>query len=239
MFTDVPDSNPFHDDISAIAGAGITSGKTCDPPGTPPTYCPNEPIVRQAMAAYVHRGFGRIGYDTGTATSIPHSNTEWASLASVPITVGGVPGGTSQVLWIEGVVTFSVTAADSCPCYGTVVLDNDDDPSTSLFANNGRIRLVAPGQSGNAGYATALVEGTWVVPSGSTTTWTLRVHESGSGGGETMNATGELTVMSAPFWADGQVYPSSTSGAAVPSSSPQPTPKVTASDLAAVPKPDR
>ena len=52
-FTDVPDANPFHGDISAIKGAGITSGKTCVPPGTPPPYCPTAFLPRAAMAAFV------------------------------------------------------------------------------------------------------------------------------------------------------------------------------------------
>src|SRR5262245_1843827 len=66
LYTDVPDSNPFHGDISAVQYAGITGGKTCTPPGTPPTYCPQESITREAMAAFVHRGFGRAAYG-GTA----------------------------------------------------------------------------------------------------------------------------------------------------------------------------
>jgi hypothetical protein len=206
LFTDVPDSNPFHDDISAIAGAGVTAGKTCDPPGTTPTYCPGEPITREAMAAYVHRGFGRIGYDTGSAASIPFG-TGWTDLATVPITVGGAASGTSQMLLIQGVVTFSVTEADACPCFGTVALDNDDDPSTLVGLNDGRIRLVAPSGSGSAGYATALVQVGWIVPAGSTTTWRLRVHESSGGGNEAMSADGELSVMSFPFASDGNVYP--------------------------------
>lgn len=71
QFTDVPDSNPFHGDISAITDAGITSGKTCVPPGTPPTYCPSENITREAMAAFVHRGFGRVATTYMSPQDVP------------------------------------------------------------------------------------------------------------------------------------------------------------------------
>jgi len=75
QFTDVPDSSPFHGDISAIAAAGITTGKTCVPPGTPPTYCPDETVTRQAMAAFMHRGFGRVGSQYMPPTAVP---ADWA-----------------------------------------------------------------------------------------------------------------------------------------------------------------
>ena len=67
LFTDVPDANPFHNDIGAIARAGITQGKTCVPPGTPPTYCPGENVTREAMAAFMHRGFGRVAEASDSA----------------------------------------------------------------------------------------------------------------------------------------------------------------------------
>ena len=96
QFTDVPDANPFHDDISAIAGAGITAGKTCVPPGAPPTYCPGEGITREAMAAFVHRGFGRVGGDFLPIAEVPADvsvPTGW----TLDLTAGGVPGNTGFV----------------------------------------------------------------------------------------------------------------------------------------------
>ena len=96
QFNDVPDANPFHDDISAIAGAGITAGKTCVPPGAPPTYCPGEGITREAMAAFVHRGFGRVGGDFLPLGEVPADisvPTGW----TLDLTAGGVPGNTGFV----------------------------------------------------------------------------------------------------------------------------------------------
>jgi hypothetical protein len=52
-FSDVPDSNPFHDDISWMADAGITTGFPDD------TFHPAEPVSRQAMAAFMRRLAGQ------------------------------------------------------------------------------------------------------------------------------------------------------------------------------------
>ncbi|MEO6351068.1 MAG: S-layer homology domain-containing protein [Candidatus Limnocylindrales bacterium] len=48
-FSDVPDSNAFHNDIDWLADYGITTGF---PDGT---YRPGQPVARQAMAAFMHR----------------------------------------------------------------------------------------------------------------------------------------------------------------------------------------
>lgn len=48
-FTDVPDSHPFHDDISWLASTGVTDGF---PDGT---YRPGQPVTRQSMAAFLRR----------------------------------------------------------------------------------------------------------------------------------------------------------------------------------------
>lgn len=49
QFTDVPNSNIFHDDIAWIADRGVTKG--C----TPTEYCPKDFVTREQMAAFLHR----------------------------------------------------------------------------------------------------------------------------------------------------------------------------------------
>jgi hypothetical protein len=49
QFTDVPNSNPFHGDISAIADAGVTSG--CGGG----KFCPDRNVTRAEMAAFMNR----------------------------------------------------------------------------------------------------------------------------------------------------------------------------------------
>ncbi|MEO6351071.1 MAG: S-layer homology domain-containing protein [Candidatus Limnocylindrales bacterium] len=48
-FSDVPDSNPFHNDIDWVAQYGITTGFGDG------TYRPGQAVTRQAMAAFMHR----------------------------------------------------------------------------------------------------------------------------------------------------------------------------------------
>lgn len=49
------DGSIFEGDINAIAAAGVTKG--CNPPANT-LYCPNNPVTRGAMAAFLVRGFG-------------------------------------------------------------------------------------------------------------------------------------------------------------------------------------
>ena len=49
QFSDVPNTNSFHDDIDAIRDAGITTG--C----APNLYCPKDFVTREQMAAFLNR----------------------------------------------------------------------------------------------------------------------------------------------------------------------------------------
>ena len=73
-FTDVPDAHPFHNEIGVFKDTNITAGKTCDPPGTPPTFCPNDLVERQAMAAFFARALGLVVRpNEATLTGVPGS----------------------------------------------------------------------------------------------------------------------------------------------------------------------
>ena len=49
QFTDVPNSNTFHDDIDAIRDAGLTTGCGLN------LYCPKDFVTREQMAAFLNR----------------------------------------------------------------------------------------------------------------------------------------------------------------------------------------
>jgi hypothetical protein len=49
QFTDVPDSNIFHADISAVADAHVTTGCDVD------KFCPKDFVTREQMAAFLNR----------------------------------------------------------------------------------------------------------------------------------------------------------------------------------------
>lgn len=51
-FTDVPDDNIFHDDITWLAERSITRG--CNPPDND-AFCPSDEVTREQMAAFMHR----------------------------------------------------------------------------------------------------------------------------------------------------------------------------------------
>ncbi len=61
MFTDVPDTHIFVDDINWMKTAGITNG--C---GDGTTYCPEADVSRGQMAAFMHRLATNGAVDAGT-----------------------------------------------------------------------------------------------------------------------------------------------------------------------------
>jgi hypothetical protein len=52
QFVDVPSTNVFHADISWLADHDVTRG--CNPP-TNDEFCPDDPVTRGQMAAFLHR----------------------------------------------------------------------------------------------------------------------------------------------------------------------------------------
>nr|MDJ0953892.1 S-layer homology domain-containing protein [Acidimicrobiia bacterium] len=87
-FTD--DTGVFEADIEALAGAGITRG--CNPP-TNNRYCPNDPVTRGQMAAFLTRALSLPGSDSDTFSdddgSVFEANIE--ALAAAGITRGCNP----------------------------------------------------------------------------------------------------------------------------------------------------
>jgi hypothetical protein len=188
-YTDVPDGNPFHDDIAAVKRAGITAGKTCEPPGTPPTYCPGEPITREAMAAFVHRGFGRAA--GGIAGHFPVTTTETA-VATATIDVGGVPGQTQFAL-----VTAALNGEALTPT--EVFFYISQDGVGRLVENNG-MTMAAEGPAGLA-FASGNTTVVAAVPSG--TTQTFRLVARALGGDGIAEMWGQISVITAPFGSTG------------------------------------
>lgn len=79
-FTDVPDSNIFHDDITWLADTGITIG--CNPPDNT-EFCPKDFMTREQMAAFVKRmsinqvvdAGALLGYSPAEITNLSGENT--------------------------------------------------------------------------------------------------------------------------------------------------------------------
>ncbi len=62
-FTDVADSNVFHDDIAWLADAAVTKG--CNPPDND-EFCPDDAVTRSQMAAFMRRFARYIDAEDGT-----------------------------------------------------------------------------------------------------------------------------------------------------------------------------
>jgi hypothetical protein len=81
-FTDLDDSSPFCASVDWVKNQGITVG--C---GTGSTYCPNDPVTRLAMAAFLKR-FNDAGsgqpYSYSMAPSCPFTNSCTATFPAVP-----------------------------------------------------------------------------------------------------------------------------------------------------------
>jgi hypothetical protein len=162
-FPDVPTGHPFHDDIGAIAQAGITAGFTDG------TYRPGDPVTRQSMAAFMHRGFGRVGFAVGPITEEVHVDAN--DVISNPVLVRAltvtVPGANnayspSQLVHLTGRLTLSAAMgpAAGCPCDFAALLVDPDQGTIAIQ------RQTFTGPT-NTGYTWSFdVEGVVVAPPG-------------------------------------------------------------------------
>ena len=185
VFDDVPDSSPYHGDIHALVSAGITAG--C---GDGPRFCPTDTLTRQQEAAFLHRGLGRVASDSEPAVSLPPLTQ--VTIAQTRITPGVVSGlGSAAHGWIMIVANASMyeTVADLCDCQirlrllvdGVVQPVNTDielPNNASDERRSGSITYVA--EAGNGEKFVALVAEELV-------------------GGETIQASGSLSVLYVPF----------------------------------------
>lgn len=113
-FSDVPTTNPFHDDIAAVAEAGVTSGF---PDGT---FRPSNTVTRQAMAAFVHRAAGRVAQGGSQATLNGVTPTE---IGVATVDAGAFGSGTGFVQLLGTAYAYVDNAADAATCPCTVQLD--------------------------------------------------------------------------------------------------------------------
>jgi len=95
-FSDVPTSNPFHDDIAWMATNGISTGFADG------TYRPGQPVSRQAMSAFMRRA-------TGVAIAKAQGGRTMISAASF------IDPGSTTLSWSnQGYLQNSATSGISC-----------------------------------------------------------------------------------------------------------------------------
>jgi hypothetical protein len=200
LFTDVPDGHQFHTEIGAIAGAGITGGKTCVPPGTPPTFCPDEPVVRQAMAAFMHRALGRAG-------TAEYEGDLTATFATIPggtlaMQAGGVPGGTGFLKIDASTGIRANTGEATCPCQAEFrILVDGEDLMTHALTQFSTINT----QTG-FGADQTIITGVVPVSTGETHTIEVQADELDAGSGS-LTGFGQVSALYVPFGSTGSSTP--------------------------------
>jgi hypothetical protein len=113
QFADVPTTSPHHDDISAIANAGITTG--CNPP-TNTLYCPDIAVRRDQMASFMRRGLGRAAYSEYNAVVPPTYDTAVGLISITPGLPAGALAGAAGFVTATVHGTVFLADATGCPC---------------------------------------------------------------------------------------------------------------------------
>jgi len=139
LFSDVPDENPFHDDISAIARAGITTG--C----APGAYCPGDNVSRQAMAAFMLRGFGRVSQGVGDTTSVGGEAFLVATATLTPGLPSNALAGAGGFIKVDASVDVIGVDMTGCPCiYVLGLFDLDTDELLGDFVAGAAVGSAVP-----------------------------------------------------------------------------------------------
>ena len=148
VFNDVPAEHPFAAEISALAEAGITTG------GADGNFYPGVDVKRQAMAAFLGRGLGRVDQVSDAFTIV----AGFSPGNPVSITSGAAGDGGGYVA-LFGSFTAFTDDLEHCPCqvrgflfdendqqYGhEVIVDIASEGTETGYADaNGSLMAVAP-----------------------------------------------------------------------------------------------
>ena len=190
VFNDVPGTGLFHDEIGALAGAGITAG--CGGGN----FCPTTTITREQEAAFLNRALPRVARTLVPVTIIaPFTVTE---VGAVAIRVGGTNSlaiGANQFVKVDATFTFFYAeGVADCPCAFQVRLEED------AFFDGGtdgeHFGIVLVGQSQQIVSVSRVFEATPGVHNYTVTmTWT--------GSGSMQTGYGSVIATSIPFGFDG------------------------------------
>jgi len=173
-FNDVPSGHPFHAPISAVADAGITTGFGDG------GFHPSDPVTRQAMAAFLERGLGRIAQNStfdGFPFGVPILPDASTRLTGILLDAGATGGGNAGYAQLTGTASFKSSAPADCPCYIELSI-RDLTSGESL----GSVTFDVDGDANASGTAvtSATVQGTYSIPADQTGSFALVATLSGS-----------------------------------------------------------
>ena len=151
-FTDVPNTNPFHTQISRLVESGITTGCTAT------TFCPKNNVTREQMAGFLSRGLGNT---VGSYNELPIEDWAGFYVNSLQIRAGGTTGGTGYIT-VTGDISVIVTDPGLCPCGIEIGIDQLDAPGTSPQA----VFVIPADQFENVQANAGTIQWVFEVPSG-------------------------------------------------------------------------
>ncbi len=111
-FTDVPDTNIFHNDIGWLADNGVTLG--CNPPAND-QFCPSDVVTREQMAAFMRRLATNKVVDAATAVTADDADTLDGMDSTAFLGVGGKAADSDKLDGMDSTAFLGVgdKAADS------------------------------------------------------------------------------------------------------------------------------
>lgn len=133
QFTDVPDTNIFHNDIAWLADNGITKG--CNPP-TNTEFCPGDTVRRETMAAFMHRLAVNQVVDAGTLQGL--TAAELSGGASAGRTFASC---SDRTVLSHGVVTEIGSMPIAVPDKGAISLTSQISLDVPLAADGSLVHL--------------------------------------------------------------------------------------------------
>lgn len=193
QFTDVPDTHVFHTEISNLVGAGITSGCATG------QYCPDAPVIRASMAAFLGRTASRVGASATLLT--PTVGDRFVNVATKIVVIPGAAGAT-QFAKVEGFVTVfnSDGNPQACPCNVTARLVDLTSGAISVQVFD-RIKPATGGGFTSYDQITLFIAWVFPVPTATSRTFALQVLVVAS---SPLNlANPGLAITSHPFGATG------------------------------------
>lgn len=172
-FTDVPTTNTFHANIDNLRDAGITTG--C----SPTTYCPNDPVTRGQMAAFLNRGLGRAGMGDGAEVPIADNPTKVASATMKTVGAGYILASVSSMAYTSD--------PSGCPC--SIDLQIEQSGDWSFYFR----------ETMSTGQRWISMGNEWVFDVDAAGTYTFDVWMTQVTGVSTIDADAVLTLLYVPF----------------------------------------
>jgi hypothetical protein len=184
QFSDVPTDHLFHDDIAKAYGARLTTGCTAT------TFCPDSPVTRGQMTAFLNRGLGRLA-QANLSGSLTATGAD-VTLGTVTIQAGNPTGGTALVYVSASVNVYTTVAG--CPCEMRLDLHDQFGVDVSSFVV---VDLPAIPAGDNDTDEIAHIHGFAVVPTGVARTYS--VVASRTLGTATLLPYGRVDALYVPF----------------------------------------